>query len=174
MSKLNVLITTLLLGASSVAIAQPRWREPAPFVVNPPTPVRDHRVDTSYGFGDDARRDGWRHRDDGRSTGGRHYRSSWVALNEPMQLRRGRDVIDVNARGTFTQLRLQTTSGVSQIDRVIIKFRDGSRQVEQVNRRLDVRSPMVEVLLDGNNRQIDSIVVTGTSQRHGAIQVFGI
>jgi hypothetical protein len=172
MFKLKALITTFVLGASSVAMAQPRWHDPAPVVVNPPTPVRDQRANDHYGFGDDARGAGWRYRDDGRSE--RRYRPSWVALNEPMQLRHGRDVIDVNTRGTFTQLRLQTTQGASQIDRVIIKFRDGSRQVAQINRRLDPRSPMVEVPLDGNNRQIDSIVVTGTSQRNGAIQVFGI
>jgi hypothetical protein len=164
MFQLKALITTLVLGASSVAMAQPRWRQP-------------EHYDDGYGFRDDARRDGWGYRDDGRDArvnGPRVYRPSWVALNEPMQLRRGRDVIDVNMRGTFTQLRLQTTSGASQIDRVIVRFRDGSRQIAQLNRRLDVRSPMVELPLDGNNRQIDSIVIIGASQRNAAVQVFGI
>lgn len=186
MLKLKALITTLVLGAASAATAQPsvtfhgeanaQWGTPRrPVVVNPAD--RFDRSDRGYGF-----QDTWRDRRDSRNDNFRDngfnrprmYRPSWVALNEPMQLDRGREVIDVRMRGTFTQLRLQTTAGASYVDKVVILFRDGSRQIAQLDRQLDPRSPMVQVLLDGNNREIDRIIVVGESRRNAAIQVFGI
>jgi hypothetical protein len=153
MSKLTALITTLVLGASSVAMAQPSSFH-----------ARSSRFDDR--FDRDQRFD--------RRDLPRRYRSSWVSLAEPMHLSRGRDTIDVNLRGTFTQLRLQTAVGTSYIERVIVRFADGSRQVVEVRRAVDPYHRMLQFLLDGNNRRIDRIVVIGRSHRDAAIQVFGI
>jgi hypothetical protein len=80
----------------------------------------------------------------------------------------------VNQRRPFQQLRLQTTSGASRIDRVVVRFENGERQVINVNQRLSTRNPMVNIDLDGQMRRVDRIIVMGDSRRGGAIQVFGI
>ena len=56
----------------------------------------------------------------------------------------------------------------------LIRFADGSRQIANLDQTLSVRNPMLQVLLDGNNRRIDRIIVLGDSRRNASIQVFGI
>lgn len=155
MLKLSALVTTLVLGASSAAMADPdvtvrgelRWGQPD-------RPVRVYERDRGY------RRP--------------YHHNTWVALTTPMQLGYGRTVVDVHERRPFTQLRLQTTNGASRIDRVIVRFENGGRQVIDVNQRLSPRNPMINIDLNGQYRRIDRIVVMGDSRRGGAVQVFGI
>jgi hypothetical protein len=150
---MKAIIATLVLGASSAAVADPgptitvrgeaRWGQPQP--------VQTYQRDTR-----------WRH-------------NTWVALTSPLYLDRGRTVIDVNQRRPFHQLRLQQTSrGATKIDRVIVRFENGQRQVISVNQRLSTRNPMINIDLDGRQRRVDRIVVMGDSRRGGALQVFGI
>lgn len=155
---LKAIIATLVLGASGAAIADPgpavtvrgeaRWGEPLPVQ----TYQRDHQRDY---------RPHWRN-------------NTWVALTSPLQLDRGRAMIDVNQRRAFQQLRLQTTNGMSFIDRVVVRFDNGERQVIDVNQRLSTRNPMINIDLEGRQRRVDRIIVMGDSRRGGAIQVFGI
>ena len=106
--------------------------------------------------------------------GPRRYRPTWTALSAPLALARGgRGCVEVADPGTFTQLRLQTEGGIAQIDRVVIEFADGSDQVAYPERVLDDRGDLLEIPLDGNNRQIDRILVTGAT-RGGAVEVFAI
>lgn len=99
MTKLTTLLVSVLLGASSIAMARPA-QLPA--------------------------RDSWRDRQELRlereqASGHRSYRPTWVALSGATKIVRGRDVIQVGAeRGRFTQLRFQTTEGTSSIERVLI------------------------------------------------------
>jgi hypothetical protein len=107
--------------------------------------------------------------------GARRYRPTWVALSSPLQLTRsGQDCIEVRDTGTFTQLRLQSAGGIAAIDRVIVRFADGTDQVADLDRVLSDRDGMLEIPLDGNNRRIDQIIVTGAPGARGAIQVFAI
>lgn len=109
--------------------------------------------------------------------GPRRYRSTWVSLASSLQLggRGGAsDTIQVRDPGTFTQLRLQSTGGRADIDRVIVRFADGSRQVADLDRTLGASSQMIELPLDGNNRRIAQITVVGASDRRGALQIFAI
>lgn len=160
---LKAIIATLVLGASGVAVADPgptapvrgdaRWGDV-------PDTYRPHDRDQTTS--DRERRPYWRH-------------NSWVALTSPVELDRGRTVIDVNQRRPFQQLRLQqTTRGMSFIDRVVVRFDNGERQVIDVNKRLSTRNPMINLDLDGRMRRVDRIIVMGDSRRGGAIQVFGI
>lgn len=150
---LKAIIATLVLGSASIAAAD----------VTSSTIYRNDRHDTRY----DHRYD----RDQSRFD--RRYRPSWVALSSPLQLDRRWNSIDVNQRGTFTQLRLQSTSGMSKIDKVIVQFQNGQRQVVELDARLSPRNPMINVALEGN-RRIDRVIVMGDSRRNGAIQVFAI
>ncbi len=153
MSKLASLITTVVLGTSSFAMARPAQ-------------LPD--------------RDSWRERQEMRierehASGHRSYRPAWVALSGATRLVRGRDVIQVGAQhGRFTQLRFQTTEGMSEIDRVLIRFSDGRWQVADLETRLSPEQPMVEISLDGNQRKIDQIIVLGSGTRRSSYQVFGI
>jgi hypothetical protein len=174
MFKLTALLTTLALGASgSIALASPdrpfdqRHDERARVDGMRFARDRDHfdRPDQPYAWS--------RGRID--DFGPRRYRPTWVALSAPLRLgRMGRDAIEVTDRGTFTQLRLQSLGGFARVDRVIIEFANGSRQVAHLERVLDARGELLEIQLDGNNRRIDRITVVGTTGRRGALEVFGI
>ncbi|MBA3458718.1 MAG: hypothetical protein H0T46_02070 [Deltaproteobacteria bacterium] len=156
MKKLTALITTLVLGASQAGVAMAR---PARLIDN-----------------------GWRERQELRMdrereqiNGQRHYRPAWVALSGATRIADGRDVIPVGAqKGRFTQLRFQTTEGASLIDHVLIRFSDGRWQSTEVGKQIDPRNPMVEVLLDGDRKKIDQIIVLGAGGRRASYQVFGI
>ena len=89
-------------------------------------------------------------------------------------MRGSQDCIEVADRGTFTQLRLQTAGGVARVDRVIVQFADGEQQVMEADRTIDDRDDLLEIALDGNNRRIDRIIVTGATGQRGALQVFAI
>ena len=102
----------------------------------------------------------------------RRFRHSWVALSEPFALTKEWRPIDVTESGTFRRVRLQTTYGATQLHRVIVQFDNGTRQIVDLDQRLDVGAPMVEIPLD--HRRIDRVVVVGESHRNAAIQVFGI
>ena len=169
MSKLTALITTLALGASGTAMASNRVEHTGPAR----TSVEYRRPAPSYGNGVERfARAGSRTRDD---FGPRRYRPTWVALDQSVQLGRGApDCIEVDDRGTFTQLRLQTTGGIARVDRVIVQFADGSQQVAAVRRVLDDPSDLLEIPLDGNNRRIAKIFVAGTAGRSGSLELFAI
>lgn len=186
MSKLTALLTTLALGASaSIAMASPArsYDRRADFAYGQDRggfADRNGFVDRGYApahrfdRGDRIDRGEFRRgaRDD---FGPRRYRPTWVALGSPLQLGRGgQSSIEVNDRGTFTQLRLQSAGGIAPIDRVIVQFADGSEQVADVDRVLGARDGMLEIQLDGNNRRIDRILVLGAGGARGALQVFGI
>lgn len=169
MSKIIALIAMLAVGApASVAMASSShsidsrnraWR----------TRVERERFDHV-----DFPERGWNRPGTVDDFGPRRYRPTWVALSAPLQLARtSRSSIEVRDRNTFTQLRLQTTGGTAWIDRVIVQFADGTRQVADLDRTLDARGELLEIQLDGNNRRIDRIIVIGDGRR-GALEVFGI
>lgn len=171
MSKLTALVTTLVLGSTaSIALASPA----RPYDHRHAVAVRDHRVAR-----DRVARGrvvapvydrGWRARVTVDDFGPRRYRPTWVALGAP-RVTRGQECIEVRDPGTFTQLRLQSDSGFALVDRVIVEFADGSQQVADLDRRLDERGEFVELPLDGNNRRIARILVTGAARD---LQVFAI
>ena len=162
---IKALITTLILGSSSVAFAAPsasftaqaRWTT-GPSVVAPPAPtVRDHRPviapTTPY-------------------APARGMRAGWIALGEPMQLDRGRAVIRLDQATRVTQLRIQNIRGSSRIAQVTVAYTDGTRQVIKLDRRINPRNAVVDVNLSGS-RPIASVIINGSSARGGTYQVLG-
>ena len=159
MRKLTALLTTLALGsAASIASASPT-RSYARIAHTYDSPGRFARPDRRVAVDD---------------LGPRHYRPTWVALSASSPLTRAEDCIDVRDRGTFTQLRVQADGSRARVDRVVVQFADGSRQVEDLVRVLGGRSDFIDIPLDGNNRRIDRILVSGFTGQRGAVQVFGI
>jgi len=201
MLKLTALITTLALGSSaSIALASPaRTPDHRPGAVvaarierpvvaaRIERPIVAPRIERGRATWRPAPVVGWRATRDRFETpvfdrgwragiavddfGPRRYRPTWVALGAPQPLIRGQECIEVRDSGTFTQLRLQSDSGFAEVDRVIVQFADGTRQIADLDRRLDESGEFVELALDGNNRRIDRIVVTGAARD---LQVFAI
>jgi hypothetical protein len=200
MSKLTALTALLVLGTSASAMAatrteynrhpvvEPARRAPIIEPVRQPVrpapivqPTRPAPLRLTHGPSPIVRTEirdrGW---DRGPITpvidaGPRRYRPSWVALGAPVQLARtSQDCIDVSDLGTFTQLRLQNDGGIDRIDQVTIQFADGSTQITDLDRVLDDSGEFVEIPLDGNNRQIDRIFVTGAPGSRGELQVYAI
>jgi hypothetical protein len=118
-----------------------------------------------------ARSDGWRRGSAFDGDGPRRYRPTWVALGAPYRQGAGSECIEVHDAGTFTQLRLQSDAGFAAVGRVVVQFADGTDQVAGFDRELDQRGEFVELPLNGNNRRIAKIIVTGAL---GDLQVFAI
>jgi hypothetical protein len=194
MLKLTALLTTLALGsAASIAMASPirsydrngRFEPAGPaapaWTAPSASPARSawiarELIDPAYDSPGRFDRP-YRHLDRRGAfddLGPRRYRPTWVALSAPSPLTRAEDCIEVRDRGTFTQLRVQADGSRAQVDRVVVQFADGSRQIEDLDRVLGGRSDFIDIPLDGNNRRIDRIIVTGSTGRRGALQVFGI
>lgn len=193
MLKITTLLTTLALASTaSIAMASParpdRFQPAAPDGVwtAPARPAWNDRarIDRAYEAPDrldrSYRRSSLRPSLPGDrrvaldDAGPRRYRPTWVSLSAPSPLTRADDCIDVRDRGTFTELRLQADGGRARVDRVVVQFADGSRQVEDLDRVLGGNSNYVDIALDGNNRRIERILVDGTTGQHSALQVFGI
>jgi hypothetical protein len=180
MFKITALVAMLAVGApASVALASSSRSLDRRNIVEPARIERRYdRFDARFDNRFDHRdlRDGrWSFRGARDDFGPRHYRPTWVALSTSMQLAdAGRDSIRVSDPSTFTQIRMQVTGGVTRVDRVIVRFADGSSQVAELDRVLDDRNDLLELPLDGNNRRIDRITVIGNSDRCGALQLYGI
>jgi hypothetical protein len=100
---------------------------------------------------------------------------AWLALTEPMPLSRGRDVIRLDGQtGVFSQLRFQSTQGSSHIERVIVKYLDGTTQTVELEAKLGVDMPIIQFALEGTPRRIDRLIVIGASSRRSAVQLFGV
>lgn len=156
MSKIIALVCLLAVGASASAAS-----------ASPHHSFTDrHRND---------RHDDYRSRHDRQSYDfePRQYRRAWLSLGTLEVADEGRDMLRVFDRGTFTQLRLQTTGGRVNVDAVMIHFADGAKQIERLDRTLGNRDRFVDILLEGNNRRIDRITAVGGSRR-ADLQVFGI
>ncbi len=157
MSKIKALITMLVLGTSSVAMAdssvafhQGTWGTPTPAPV-----VRDHRGPLPA-YQQPVR-----------------VRGTWISLSEPMKLARGRGVLDINARMPLNQIRLQSASGQAFISTITVQYVNGASQVVTLNQWIDARNPMAQFNLN-RTAAVDAIYINGSrGQRAGKFQVFG-
>jgi hypothetical protein len=177
MSKITAFVTVLTLGCfASVAMASPSRAQDRYTTIERTRfdRARIAREPDHFDHHDPADRSGHRGRvsDD---LGPRRYRPTWTALGAPLRLTRaGQESIEVNDRGTFTQLRLANLGGTARLDRVIVQFADGSNQVEDLRRVFDDDRDYLEIPLDGNNRRIEAITVIGSSGGQRNLQVYGI
>jgi hypothetical protein len=129
MKKIAALVTTLILGASTVALAAPN----APY-------ARDHRAPyTQF----------------------RPQLPSWTMLSSNASLARGKDKIAVSSSARFTKLKLEASRGSMFIDKVVITFANGERQVVNLDKTIGARTGATTIDLQGRARQISKIVVSG-------------
>lgn len=162
---LKALITLLVLGSSSVALADTQLAPPPP----PQAQSRFYTPDTPD------------MRDHGDVMRGRWGRRS-VMLASNVQLTSGfRDhrgqrplFIDVNDRmGGISKLRFDRAEGFTHIDSVIVMLPNGTWRTYRVDQSLSYRSPSVTIDLD--SRMITGLYVYGSSGRGmGTFNVTGI
>jgi hypothetical protein len=144
---LTTLVTTFILGSSSLALAQPGM-------------ATDHRQDAQLEAHGQlgVRGDRWNHQPPA------PVAPVWITLASSA-LRDGRTILPVNPRsGRFSTLMLEST-GSAQISGVSIEFANGQKQFVKLAQQLDSRRPLT-IDLDGNKRSIKSVVVISRSSNH--------
>jgi hypothetical protein len=174
--KIKALVTMLVLGSSSLALADhddyaptqapyagPKVRDhrypaplPAPVVAPPvatPAPVTQARF--QYGLGR------WR-------------QARPVLLANDTRVS-GWSVINVAATNrAFTKLELKASNGRTDLDRVMITFNNGQRQIVSLRGRHDGLlngNKSLTIDLDGGMRSIKSVMLIGNSGRRGSIDI---
>lgn len=168
---LKTLITVLVLGSSSVALADHTQLAPPP-----PAPHQAPMSPQAYQDHDFNARD---HYMPGRW--GRRPMSMLIASN--VQLTSGfRDHrgqrplwIDIDERmGGFSKLRFDLGSGYAHINTVVVMLSNGTSRTYQVNQSLSYRSPSITIDLD--TRRITGMYVYGRSYRgyNGTFSVTGL
>ena len=145
MLNLKGALISLVLGTSSVALASPGVTFTASAELGPA--VRDHRIAAPYGMP--------------------HADMSWIALSAPMSLRNGSAVVRPEL-ARISQLRLQANRGMTYVQRVELRFKDGSSQSLPVNRWL---TSTIDLSVRGH-RAIDCITVIGSARRNASYQLF--
>jgi hypothetical protein len=157
--KIKALITTLVLGSSSLALAAPAYTAPA---------VRDHRTLPAPPAHVVQARAGFRWQ---RPV----VKTQLLANNTHIA---GRSVISV-AQGTraFTKLELKANSGRTNIERVLIVYGNGRTQVVNMTARksgIVNANKSLTIDLEGNARFIKSITLIGKSGRRASIDVLAL
>ncbi len=165
MSKIKALITALVLGTSSIAMADTSvtfsGRADAQWRTVPPD-IRDHRTYPAY------------EAPVSQAPVTTFARGTWISLAEPMNLGRGRgSMIELDTRARLNQIRLQSASGAAFIGTVTVQYVNGASQVVTVNQWIDSQNPMTQFALN-RTAQVDTIMIHGSrNRRSGRIQVFG-
>lgn len=148
MLKIKAALVSLVLGTSSVALASPgvtfTANANAAFSFGPE--IRDHRAPTAYPM---------------------PAQTSWIQLSAPASLRNGRAVIRPEL-ARISQLRLQASRGFTYVQRVELRFRDGTYQTLPVNRWMTVAS---SIDLSVRRGVVDSITIVGSSSRNSTYQL---
>ena len=106
---------------------------------------------------------------------GGHDRASWVTLGGVNRIVDG----EMTFRGSrfggerFSQLKLQSDAGKSLIYRVMIEFSNGRTQTFEVNQYLTASNPTITIDLDGRTRgrAIAKVTVIGRNARQSAYRV---
>lgn len=200
--KIKALITALVLGSSSVAMAQPLTINASARVswgVGSSGPVvRDHRDARPIVVNDRLRNlprfqealypNNNRLGGDASTyvgprpapmmhhgNGYDSYRPSWLAITEPTRIDRGRQFIAVGTDlGRFRQLRLRNTVGWSMITQIKIDFGNNVIQTVDLNQRLDRYNPVIDIDLDGYARSINRVIVYGSTANGSAYQLLAL
>jgi hypothetical protein len=174
-----IVTAALVIGSSSLALASPGYSaqggvdvrttqsfdvrdhryEPAPMPAPAPV-VIDHR--DHDGDRDDRRPASWGHP------------PIFQTLVASTQIsRNGKDVIRFRATKPLSTIKLQATSGKTQVSQVAIKFANGQTQLVYPNKTLQGMESCIDIDLNGNVRNVTSIVVYGRGNFRSSFQVLG-
>jgi hypothetical protein len=164
MSKLKAILLTAIIGSSSAAMAQPtvsftgNARAQLSFTSAPAPVIRDH------GYGSYTPAPAY----EMPST-----RTSYITLASALDLSTGRDVVRLqqNLRNADS-LMLRVNSGTAFVQKVQIRFQNGSTQNVAVNAWMSTRNTTPLSIDLSNNRRIDSITIVGSPSGRVSYQLF--
>jgi hypothetical protein len=160
---IKALITTLVLGSSSLAFADHYEGSYAPAPATAPA-VRDHRMLPPTPAPAPVQQ----------SWGGWHKPVLQPVLLADNTRVTGRALIQVpTSTRAFTKLELKSNNGRTSIDRVVIVFGNGQRQVAKLGSIVNGKGSLT-IDLDGGARNIKSIMLVGNSARRGSIDVLAV
>lgn len=165
---IKALITMLVLGSSSVAMARPvavSGHAGASVV------VRDHRD-----YRAPAPMPAPRPTHEGTYNPSGPFVPLWVMLGSENRIVDGQMQFNVRrSMGNFSAVKLQSTSGKSLINRVEIQFANGRTQIVQLGKYLNAANPTIVIDLDGESaRSIRKVTVVGRNARQSQFNVFAI
>jgi len=169
--KIKALVTLLVLGSSSLALADtygPTVRDhrypsppavaPAPVVTAPQAPVAQFHGQLGFGWRKPAPQ----------------LRAVLLANDTRVT---GWSTISVAQNRMFTKLELKSNRGKTDLDRVMITFGNGQRQFVSLRGKLDGKinpSNSLTIDLEGGARSIKSIMLIGSSGRRASIDVLAV
>jgi len=165
---IKALITLVVLGSSSVAMARPvapsyqggiivrdhrDHRAPAPLPTPAPAPLPAPVPAPAPSFV-----------------------PLWVTLGAESRIVDGEMAFRVKpTMGRFTSLQLQSSSGKSLIYRVLIQFSNGKTQAVELNQYLNASNRKIMIDLDGEwARSIAKVTVVGRNARNSSYSVLAI
>ena len=91
-----------------------------------------------------------------------------VTLASDLQLQNGRTMITVGSQmGRFGTLKLEANGGRTYVQKVVVKFADGERQVLNNLDRTLVGNDCLTLDLNGDHRAVASIAVFGQEMNNG-------
>jgi hypothetical protein len=188
---LKALITMLVLGASSAAVAAPAVTVSGSVEASvkigtrksPPVVIRDHRMpapgwDRDHGYQPPVfvGPSNIKHNSDSSEYIGPIYsmprwnERAWTKLTDPTRIELTRQIVRVSGR--FDALMLQNVTGSSSIRLVKIRFADGGAdQTIMLNKNLN--SYQSSLQLNVQHRPIEYIVVYGTTNFNSSYRVLG-
>lgn len=162
--KIKALITTLVLGSSSLALAAPAYQ--APYAA---PAVRDHRqpaplpaprpAPPQYGFG-------WQ----------KPVARPVLLANDTRVNGRSNIKVAQSAR-MFTKLEIKAQNGRTDLDRVLITFGNGQTQTVQLAGKLNGvlnAKKSLTIDLNGGARNIKSVMLIGSSGRRASIDIVAV
>jgi len=94
----------------------------------------------------------------------------WASLSTAKKIST-KQTIAVNSRQAYSKLKLEAASGNTFIDKLVIVFGNGTRQVVELDKSLAMRGMPMFIDLEGQNRRISKVVVYGKSGRRASINV---
>ena len=163
---IQALITMLVLGSSSVAMARPAAvpgtaGTTVTSVSSGTTIIRDHRAPMPAPAYDASFRSP------------PPFAPLWTTLGVESRILDGAMAFRVSpSMGRFTTLKLQRTAGKSLINSVRIQFANGRTQTVELNQYLDASKPWIVIDLAGDSaRAIRSVTVVGRNARQSSFSV---
>lgn len=157
--KLAALVTTFVLGLSSVALAAPS--APARMPARPaPTKLAPAKID---------------HQAQMRPMRPMVKPVKWTSLSSSSRLAASRFAtskaqIHVRSKAAYSTVKLEAKAGSTFIDKVVITFGNGRSQTVELDKTLTARSPLL-IDLNGESRFITKIVVHGKGGPRAAFNV---
>jgi hypothetical protein len=158
----TTLVTTVVLGASSVALAKPAY------TTYPTTSQHGTSPHVVPSYRDTARD----HRAPSPFQRFQRPQQRWMELSSAATTRAGRQVIPVSTASRLSTLKLEATRGSTLIGKVLITFGNGTTQVVNLDKRITPNAPAL-IDVDGRARQITRIVVQGRGNSRSSYRVLG-